>query len=149
MRGLCSLITSEATTAERNTQTDKHMTTDKLTPRIEKAHRTVAQWIAENYVRNLKADTNNTLPTLEHTFQTFRYEIAHAVGERMHQLGAPNSNVRWEYLLNITKAAIKFELCNDEVLRVKLCAIREAQRVKENAEHSAQIDSWRAVPVAS
>lgn len=125
------------------------MTADKLTPRIEKAHRTVAGWIADNYVRNLKADTDNTLPTLESTFQVYRYEIAQAVGERMYQLGAYNSNVRWEYLLNITKAAIKFELCNDEALRVKLFAIRDAQRAKENAEHSAHIDSWRAVPVAS
>lgn len=125
------------------------MKTRKLATKVNTAHATVAQWLADAYVRNLKADTRNALPTLETIVQAYRYEIAQAVSVRLFELGAHGTNVRHDLLRNLAEGAVRERICADETLWQKLVSIRAAQQASDCGAPCTQADVFRAFPVAS
>lgn len=125
------------------------MNTRKLAVKVNTAHATVAQWLADAYVRNLRADTRNALPTLETIVQAYRYEIAQAVSVRLFELGAHGTNVRYDLLRNLAEGAVRERICADETLWQKLVSIRAAQQASDRGTPCTQADVFRAFPVAS
>jgi len=125
------------------------MKSDTLSPIISNAHEGVAFKVAQEYLANLRKDTDNTFGTLDGLMHTFRYEVADRVRRRAFVLGATRCTFRPVLFRALVEGHVRIELGKDAELVAKLRRIRSAQEAKARAEAMAEQATWAALPVAS
>jgi hypothetical protein len=128
---------------------ENDMSTNAMSPTISNAHEGVAFNIAEEYISNLRKDTDNTFGTLDGLMHTFRHEIAYRVRRRAFFLGATRCNFRPVIFRALAEGHIRNELNRNAELADKLRRIRSAQEAKKRAEAVADQATWAALPVPS
>lgn len=125
------------------------MKIDTTSPIISNAHEGVAFQVAQEYLANLRKDTDNSFGTLDGMLEEFRYEIAARVRSRALALGATRCSVRIVLFRALAEGHVRRELGRDAELVAKLRRIRSAQEAKARAEAMAEQATWPALPVAS
>lgn len=125
------------------------MKSDTLSPIISNAHEGVAFQVAQEYLANLRKDTDNTFGTLDGMLHTFRHEISDRVRRRAFFLGATRCTFRPVLFGALVESHVRFALGADSELVAKLRRIRSAQEAKARAEAMAEQATWAALPVAS
>lgn len=125
------------------------MKSDTLSPIISNAHEGVAFKVAQDYLANLRKDTDNSFGTLDGLMHTFRHEISDRVRRRAFFLGATRCTFRPVLFRALVEGHVRIELGRDAELVAKLRQIRAAQEAKARAEAMAEQATWAALPVAS
>jgi len=106
------------------------MNTSKLSPDVLACHNHAAYKLADSYLDALRADSDNTLPSLAELGKSRRYCLSGWVYEAADVRGVRRISVRHDLIASLAHAEVLAALRKDAVLADKLVAIRAAQAAR-------------------